>query len=400
MQKRKSFRITTPSGRRDLKPRREPYWFQLRLGGYVGFRKSDYAGTWIARWRCKRGKQEYRSLGDLAGYDASMQFNRAAKLANAWFDERAKPDAPKGRPTVSDAVDNYLDCLRAEKSAGSVQDARMRAKARILPKLGATFLDELTTAKLNKWRNDFVPKGADGETLRKARDTANRHLNNFKAVLNRAHLDGLVADDAAWRRVKRFEKTAGKRGGDEALSDAQIGRLLEHSKGAFRDLVTGLLLTGMRPGREVECLLREQYKVRGDTATLQLRESKTGPRTVFLSREGLQFFDNLAKGKTPKAHLFTMDDGQPWREKEAARIMREVRRAAKLPADTVLYSLRHTHITKALEHGANLKAVSDSCGTSLKMIEDHYWKAIRERRQEVLDGIQMLPAETTLAGDQ
>lgn len=391
----KSFRITTMAGRRDLKPRREPYWYQLQQGGHVGFRKSSHAGTWIIRWRPKNGKQEYRSLGDLADYDPVDQFNRAAKLANAWFDERSKPDAPEGRPTVSDAVDSYLDNLRAEKGERSVADARMRAKAYILPAFRTTFLDKLTTAKLNRWRNAFVPEDADGETLRKARDTANRHLNTFKAILNRAHKDGLVSDDAAWRRVERFKKTTGKRGQDEALSDAQVGRLLEHSKGAFLDLVTGLLLTGMRPGREIECLLREQYRVRGDTATLQLRESKTGPRTVFLSREGRQFFDRLAKGKTPKTHMFTMDDGQPWREKEAARTMREVKKVAKLPADAVLYSLRHSHITRALENGANAKLVCDNCGTSLRMLEDHYWKAMRERRQEMLDGIQMLPVGET-----
>jgi len=397
VQKKKSFRITTPSGRRGLKLRREPYWHYLRRGGHVGYRRSGYAGSWIARWRSKGDKHATRSLGDLADYDDSMQFNQAAKLANAWFDERARPDAPKGRQTVGDAVDSYLDCLEAEKSPGSVQDARWRANAYILPKFGKTFLDEITTRQLTRWRNAFVPRGADGETLRKARDTANRHLNTLRAILNRAHKDGLVSDDAAWRRVKRFKGTTGKRGGDEALSDAQIGRLLEHSKGGFRDLVTGLLLTGMRPGREIECLLREQYRVRGDSATLELRESKTGPRTVFLSREGRQLFDHLAKGKTPKAHLFTMDDGLPWKEKEAAHIMREVRKAAKLPAGAVLYSLRHSHITKALENGAGAKLICDNVGTSLTMLERHYWGAIRKRRQEMLDGIPMLPKGVKLA---
>ncbi len=392
----KSFRITTPSARRDLKPRREPYWHQLRKGGYVGFRKSGNVGTWIARWRNKDGKQEYRSLGDLADYDPKKQYDEAAKTASAWFDGKSKPDAPKGRPTVGDAVDSYLDNLRAEKGDRAVKDARYRANAYILPKFRTAFLDELTTTKIIKWRNNFVPKDADGETLRKARDTANRHLNTFKAILNRAHKDGLVSDDAAWRRVERFKKTKGKRGEDEALSDTQIGRLLEHAKGGFRDLVTGLLLTGMRPGREIECLLRGQYRVRGDTATLELRESKTGPRTVFLSREGRQFFDNLAKDKTTKARLFTTD-GRPWREKEASRIMRDVKKAAKLPADTVLYSLRHSHITRALENGANAKLICDNCGTSIRMLEDHYWKAIQKRRQEMLDGIQMLPEGVKLA---
>ncbi len=401
MPKKKSFRITTPSGRRDLKPRREPYWFQLQLGAFVGFRKSGYVGTWIARWRPKGGKQEYRALGDLADYDASMQFNRAAKAASIWFDAKAKPGAPKSRKTVGDAVKYYLECLEAEKTPGSAKEAKWRAKARILPKFEKTFLDEITKAELTRWRNDLVPKGTVGEVKRKARDTANRYLNTFKAVLIRAHDDGLVTDDTAWRKFNRFKKTAGKRTKDGILTSAQVARLLKHSRGGFRDLTKGLLLTGMRPGREIESLLCEQYQVRNGRAEIRIREdeSKTGERTVLLSLEGKKFFDNLTKSKTPKAPLFATDDGRPWREKEAADTMREVRRAARLPANTVLYSLRHFYITQMLENGANAKLICDNVGTSLGMLALTYWGSDDDLRQRMLNDVPMLPAGT-LAGDQ
>lgn len=69
----------------------------------------------------------------------------------------------------------------------------------------------------------------------------------------------------------------------------------------------------------------------------------------------------------------------------------DIKSKAKLPADTVLYSLRHTYISRALEHGASVKLIADNCGTSIRMLEKHYWKAINRRRQEMLDGVQMLP---------
>lgn len=390
----KRYRITTVAGRSELASRREPYWHQLRKGGYVGLRKFRDGERWLARWRTAEGKQEYKPIGELADYDPKERFDQASKLANEWLDGKSRPDAPRGRPTVKHATEHYQDYLSAEKGPRALADAKMRAKAHILPKLKDVYLDELTTAKLNKWKNAFVPDEGDEETLRRARDTANRHLNTLKAILNRAWQDGLVASDSAWRRVKRFSKTKGKRGEEEALSPEQTGRLLKKSPKRFEELVKGLLLTGLRPGIEIEHIRREQYTVRktrhGDVAAIEVRESKTGPRVVYLSREARAFFDELAKDKHPKAFLFTRDGKDPWREKEASRAMREIRVLAKLPADTVLYSLRHTYITRALENGANMKLIADNCGTSIRMLEQHYWKAIQARRQEMLDGVSIL----------
>ncbi len=390
----KRYRITTTTGRAELAPRREPYWHQLRKGGYVGLRKFREGETWLVRWRNADGKQEYKPIGDLADYDGREQFDQASKQANEWLDGKSRPDAPKGRPTVKDAVDHYEEYLSAEKGPRAVKDAKMRTNAYILPKLKDVYLDELTTARLNKWKNAFVPKDGDEETLRRARDTANRHLNTLKAILNKAWQDGIVASDSAWRRVKRFSKTKGKRGEEEALSPEQTTRLLDNAPERFEDLVRGLLLAGLRPGIEIEHLRREQYTVRktprGEIAALEVRESKTGPRVVYLSKEGRTFFNELTKDKHPKAYLFTRDGKDPWREKEASRIMQDVRITAKLPADTVLYSLRHTYITRALENGANMKLIADNCGTSIRMLEQHYWKAIQTKRQEMLDGVSIL----------
>lgn len=379
-------RINTPNARSKLAERAEPYWHQIRRGGYVGYRQRKLGGSWIARWRNEEGLQKYKKLDGLDSLSEDRQFDAACQEAAEWFESMARPGAPGTRCTVEQACDHYLTTLGAEKGPRAVRDARMRINAYIKPKLGGDYLDELTTARLNAWRNGFVPKEGDEEALRKARDTANRHLNSLKAILNRAWQDGLAADDSAWRKVKRFKQTGEAR--KVLLSDAQIGRLLKHTSGGFHQLVRGLLLTGMRPGIEIEHILREQLH---DDGTLEIRQSKTGPRVVYLSSEARAFFKELAKGKTPKAPLFSRDDGTKWPEKEAARMLGDIKSKAKLPADTVLYSLRHTYISRALEHGASVKLIADNCGTSIRMLEKHYWKAINRRRQEMLDGVQMLP---------
>lgn len=63
---------------------------------------------------------------------------------------------------------------------------------------------------------DFIDAGitdADqiADKIRASKDTANRRLSVLKVCLNLAFRNGIVANDTAWRRVKRFENTSGAR---------------------------------------------------------------------------------------------------------------------------------------------------------------------------------------------
>ena len=59
-------RMDTKTGRDRSKPRREPYWRKLTQRRYLGFRKSDTGGTWIAGYRTEDRKQRYLSLGEVS----------------------------------------------------------------------------------------------------------------------------------------------------------------------------------------------------------------------------------------------------------------------------------------------------------------------------------------------
>jgi len=71
------------------------------------------------------------------------------------------------------------------------------------------------------------------------------------------------------------------------------------------------------------------------------------------------------------------------RENHHTRSMRDVVKTANLPRDTVFYSLRHYHISKALLAGIPLQVVAENCGKSVRMIEKHYGKFLSTDRQVV-----------------
>lgn len=58
-------RIDTKRCRDALAARREPYWYKLSRGRYIGLRKlADGHGAWIARYRDEEGAQSYKALGE------------------------------------------------------------------------------------------------------------------------------------------------------------------------------------------------------------------------------------------------------------------------------------------------------------------------------------------------
>ena len=306
------------------------------------------------------------------------------RQANRWFGKKEKTTTPT-RYTVSLAADAYIRHLEIEKGTDSAKDARFRVKALITPALGTKLLEDLRPHHIRTWLHDLIPQKGDAETIRKAKDTANRHLTTFKALLNLAWRDEKVGSDTAWRKVTGFKSVGASR--KVFLNDKQIKRLYDKTEGAFHDLVKALLMTGMRPGKELRHLLVEQLDKQ--LGTLDIRVSKTGPRTVYLSDEGLAFFKKLAKGKTPKAYLLGRDDGSRWPEKYPERIMTEVVKKAKLLQGTVLYSLRHTYISKAIVAGIPLQVISENCGTSIRMIEEHYGKFLQQYRREQFNKLKM-----------
>ena len=64
-------------------------------------------------------------------------------------------------------------------------------------------------------------------------------------------------------------------------------------------------------------------------------------------------------------------------------------RAAKLPAETVFYSLRHYHISKALLAGVPPQVVAENTGTSVSMIEQHYGKFLPQDRRDFFNAVKL-----------
>lgn len=378
---RQSARIDTKSGRDSLVVRREPYWAKLTAGRYLGFRKLEVGGTWIARYRTEDGEQQYKALGELL---PAFGFDQAKALAEAWFkdlDRGVTGKADDGEvATVKTACKRYVDDRRKNKSEACAHDAEKRFERTVTGK-------SIADLPLAKFRTRHLKEWLDGlDTAGLSKPSANRTLAPLKAALHLAVTDGLATADllAEIERVPPHKAAGGRR--DLYLDKDQRTALLAACSGHLRHLVEAALLTGCRAG-ELTSATRAAYDHR--TKTLKVT-GKTGPRNVPLSPKADALFAGLAKGKLPGAYLLTKDGANRWQHSDWDELVRAAADEAKLPAGVCLYTLRHSWITAALLGGMSTLEVSKIAGTGLTMIEKHYGHLVNDVARERLAKVEII----------
>ncbi len=371
--------IDTITKRRKLKPRKEPYWHKIAVGRYVGYRKTTTGGTWHIRLRRPDGKQEFEPLKGIAeGQDA---FTDAFRSAQKWIS--SVESMPDYRYTVEQCIDDYVAHLRVQNGEDSSYRVGLSMGKHLVPKLGEVEIAKLTTAELKRWRDGLVRVSDDEEDTRRSKDTANRVLGITKAAFNLAYRNGLVASDQAWDRIAAFKDVGENR--KLFLTDNQVKKLLDATSGSFHELLRAAVLTGSRYGELAKARVRDLDVFNG---SLHL-DGKTGARDCYLSDDALAYFRTLAKDKLPSALLLPRDDGEQWGKAHQSRPMREAVQRAKLPRDTVFYSLRHYHISKALLAGIPAQMVGENTGTSIRMLEKHYGKFMATDRRKMMNSVAL-----------
>ncbi|WP_104657351.1 tyrosine-type recombinase/integrase [Ralstonia insidiosa] len=380
MTTRETPNLKSKTGRARLAARREPYWQRVREGVYLGFRvaASGGEGTWIARRRDESGKQQYRALGHHA------EFDDAQAACVAWA-AGVEHGASHRSTTVTEACEHYATHLEVQKGAKTAADARGRFKRLVNDApLGRISLDKLNATAVRKWLHDQIKDADDADELRRAKDSANRNLASLKAALNFALRDRLVASDAAWKTVGKFEKVGRRR--EAVLTSDQITTLLGRLPGDLRHVVEAMAYVPSRPGELAVLRVRDFDRTQG---TLAL-DGKTGRRVVPLSTAAVAFFTEQCKGKIAGALVFTQEHGAAWTKDAWKKPFREAAKAVGLPDDVVIYSLRHTMITNLVAAGIDSVLVARLAGTSVEMISRHYEHADGGRVRSMLDAVPAL----------
>ena len=387
---RKDSRLGTRTARSALKSRHQPYWLNIGEGVALGYRRGPQGGSWYCR--VYEGDGKYRQ--DLiAGADDHIDANGESVMTFYQAQERARALAKQHErrrgigvaadATVKQAAERSLEWFREHRK--SVKETEHTVNAHIVPAFGDVKLSALTTPKLRTWLEALATqpakvrsqkdkpkyraaaKTADEKRARRA--TANRILNVFKALLNRAFHDGLASDDIAWRKVKPFAKA------DEArirfLTGAEALRLINACPKDLRALVQAALLTGARYG-ELTAMQVQDVDPRGER--IYIHQSKSGrPRHIPVNPEGAALFRELVKGKTGAALVFARSDGVAWGKNYHVRPLIDACDKAKIQPSVAFHELRHTYASHLAQAGVDLLTISKLLGhADTRITAKHY----------------------------
>lgn len=364
------------------------HWQEIGEGLALCYRKTEAGiGTWAVR--IIQGAERKQVMVKLGAADDALDADGEKILTYYQAQERARSIAaaprPKGRPiTVADIAAEYLAWY--EEHRKGYRETKNVVDAHILPAFGGRMAHTLTATEIRAWHEKLArtppkrrsglgrpkqygekPKSADDKRAR--RSTANRILTVLKAMLNRAYLNELVADDSPWRRVKPFA------GADEPvtrfLTTDEATRLLNACRSDLRALVRAALLTGARFA-ELAGLVAADVNL--DTSMIYIRPSKSGKgRHVPLSAEGQAFFGEVVVGKAGQAHVFARGDGEPWGKNHHVRLLKEACSAAKIQPEITFHDLRHTYASLLAQAGADLLTISKLLGhADTRVTSRHY----------------------------
>jgi integrase len=389
----KSAKLDSRTARSKLPLAGKPVYVQIGRGLFLGYRKNNAGGRWVARCANGVGKYRVEVIADAddklsANGTTVLDFFQAQRVAQAQFlDLGAKLSGARdpANYTVRDCLDDYF--LAKGSTWRSAADARSRADALIIPKLGHRPVMRLTSNEMRTWAQDLAAqprrlrsrKGQptrfaevdmnEREIVRKRQASANRTLTIFKAALNYAFREGYVPDDRSWRRVRPFRDADAAR--IRYLSDDEIQKLLISVDGAFELLIRAALHTGARYG-ELTCIWVKDFDVRAQTVFVG--KSKSGKaRSVHLTDEGAEFFRAICSGRDGDEVLFLRDDGQSWGKSHQVRRMVEAAEKAGLSEAVSFHELRHTYASHAVMNGMPLMVLAGNLGHSdTRMVEKHY----------------------------
>jgi integrase len=318
-------------------------------------------------WYWKERDGWYVTLGGQRLGLAHGKHNRRAaedKFHELMIERDANPAPDSGRPTVVSVVEAYLAYAARRLAARNYADLRSVLQ-RFAEAHGYRLVTDCKAYHLTSWLDASPSFASDWTRL--------RVVATVKRAFNWAGRQGLVGDNP----FKAVSQSAGR--SRRPLTDAEFRSLLRGAPGPrgrpFRQALIFLRLTGCRPAEMASLTWSDIHwdGVPRVVLTAHKTAAKTGkPRVIPLVPVVQKLLRHLDKS-TSGDRVFLNDRGNPWHRSALSLRIQRCRVRQGIPADAVLYGIRHQFGTEAIKNGVGLKAVAQLMGhQGTRTTERHY----------------------------
>jgi integrase len=286
----------------------EQVW-DSKIAGF-GVRRQKKACVYVLKKRIN-GRQRWISIGkhgepwtpSTARREAQTLLGDIAKGKDPALEREAR----KSRPTVSALCDRYLDeHAREHKKQSSIATDESNIRNHIKPLLGKRLVADLTIADIDKFKRDVkqgktakkrVENLRGGTAVKGGTTTANRCLALLSKSLNLAIKWGLRPDNPA-THVSKYKENKIER----FLSEREFAALgdalrLEQEAGTNLYAIAAIRLLIFTGARRGEILTLRWKNVDLNRGMINLEDSKTGKKSIFLSTPAQELLASLPRQK-------------------------------------------------------------------------------------------------------
>ena len=295
-----------------------------------------------------RGKRVWQIVGDADSMNVDEARTRAAAILAAL---RHGPDAPAPAEQTRFEVVAAKVFQRYARiwKAGTLRVNQVYLRRQILPWFAGRQIADITQQDIQRW---FA-------SLRATPVAADRSAPILSVILKEAELVGYRPQGSnPCRGIRRYRR----KGRERFLSEEEIRRVARRLSAHHRErplqvaAVRLLLLTGCRTS-EILTLHWSDYR----NGHLFLRDGKTGPRTVWLSRPARDVLENI-----DRAGSWVFPGQRAQRPASTAWLWifwKQIRAEAELP-DIRLHDFRHSFASFALRQGESVLVIGRLLGHS------------------------------------
>ena len=262
-------------------------------------------------------------------------------------DQSEAPPASDARTTFETVAEEVFRRYGRTWKPRTITVNRAYLRNQIMPFFRGRPIADITRREVQRW---FA-------ALHATPAAANRSLPILSLILRQAEIYGYRPEDsnpcAGLRRYRRRSRERFLTVGETRRLGAALAAQ-ESVTPLPTAVIRLLLLTGCRQS-EIRTLQWRDYR----EGHLFLRDSKTGPRTVWLSSAARWILDRLSP---TDRWLFPASKGiGPMRTETLYGCWRTVRAAANLP-DVRLHDLRHSYASFALQRGESVSTIGRLLG--------------------------------------
>ncbi len=295
------------------------------------------------------GKRVWHSIGD-AG---TMTLECAREQVTSLLASRSRCDEASPVAAASllfeDVADEVFRRYQWHWKPSTLEVNRVYYRNQILPRFKGRAIDEITRHDVQRW---FA-------SLHATPVAADRSAPVLSVILRQAEVYGYRPEGSnPCTGIKRYRR----RNRERFLNHDEIRRLSDvldkrpAKQSLLAAIVRLLLLTGARKS-EILTLKWLDYR----EGKLYLRDSKAGPRTVWLSSHARRILDGLPRSGS---WIFPSRRGDRCLSKDMlGYFWRNVRTEAGI-TDVRLHDLRHTYASVALAHGETVLTIGRLLGHS------------------------------------